>query len=143
MRLGVTGGDVWQAVTDVLEDEGFGNSLNPGRHTHLDEWVHTPFRRDSRDALSSGMALQCDIIPTGIREGWTANCEDGLALTDEALRDEIAAKHPQVWARILARRAFMRAQLGIDVADEVLSLSNIAACFMPFWLSPDRMLVAG
>jgi len=37
----------------------------------------------------------------------------------------------------------MRAQLDIDVADEVLSLSKISACFMSFWLRPDRILVAG
>ena len=63
-------------------------------------------------------------------------------MADEALRDEVAAKHPQVWARILARCAFMRAQLGVDVADEVLSLSNIPACFMPF-LAQSRLHPGG
>jgi len=37
----------------------------------------------------------------------------------------------------------MRAQLDIDVADKVLSLSNITACFMSFRLSLDRFLAAG
>ena len=37
----------------------------------------------------------------------------------------------------------MRAQLDIDVADKVLSLSNITACVVSFRLSLDRFLAAG
>jgi hypothetical protein len=87
------------------------------------------------------MALQCDIIPSNARAGWAVNCEDALAVADEALRAELAERHPAVWRRIEARRAFMRDTLGIDIAPEVLPLSNTPALLRPFWLAPDTALV--
>jgi hypothetical protein len=87
------------------------------------------------------MALQSDIIPDCARPGWAANCEDTVALADEEMRANLARAYPSVWARIVARRAFMMASLGLQLAEEVLPLSNIPAYFPPFWLSPDRVLV--
>jgi hypothetical protein len=86
------------------------------------------------------MVLQSDIIPTGIRPGWTANCEDTVAVADVSLRAEIAARHPALWSRIEARRAFMGDRLGIGVGDEVLPLSCTCGYFTPFWLSPEQAL---
>src|SRR5207237_1420878 len=78
-----------------------------------------PMRAGSADPLASGMVIQSDIIPTGIRPGWTANCEDTVAIADGDLRAAIEARHPELWSRITARRAFMRDRLGIEVRDEV------------------------
>ena len=86
------------------------------------------------------MVIQSDIIPTGIRPGWTANCEDTVAIGDAALRADIESRHPELWSRITARRAFMRDRLGIDVRDEVLPLTPTPAYFPPFWLDLDRAL---
>jgi hypothetical protein len=86
------------------------------------------------------MVMQSDIIPTGIRPGWTANCEDTLAVADAGLRAEIEARHPALWSRIEARRAFMRDRLGVAVRDEVLPLSCTCAFFTPFWLAPGQAL---
>jgi hypothetical protein len=86
------------------------------------------------------MVLQSDIIPTGIRPGWTANCEDTVAVADASLRAEIEARHPALWSRIEARRDFMRDRLGVSVRDEVLPLSCTCAHFTPFWLSPGHAL---
>jgi hypothetical protein len=84
------------------------------------------------------MVIQTDIIPTGIRAGWTANCEDTVAIGDAKLRAAIESRHPELWARITARRAFLRERLGIEVRDEVLPLSPTPAYFPPFWLDLDR-----
>jgi len=139
VSIGVTGGDVHAAVLDSLRDAGFGPALNPGHLVHLDEWVHSPIRPGARDRLVSGMALQCDIIPTSNRAGWVANCEDTVALADAELRGELERRHPAVWSRILARRAFMADELGLRVGDDVLPLSNTPAWFPPFWLAPDQV----
>ena len=52
--------------------------------------------------LQSGMALQVDIIPATGTDYFTTNIEDGIALADEAMRDEMAAPYPEAWGRIEA-----------------------------------------
>jgi hypothetical protein len=140
LELGVSGGDVFREITALLEGEEFASSLNPGHLIHYEEWLDSPIRAGSSDPIASGMVFQSDIIPTGIRAGWTANCEDTIAIGDGPLRAEIEARHPGLWSRITARRAFIRDQLGIEVRDEVLPLSSTAGYFPPFWLDPDRVL---
>jgi hypothetical protein len=86
--------------------------------------------------LQSGMALQLDIIPSTGSVYHTSNIEDGIALADDALRAELAARYPDMWQRICKRRAFMAGELGIQLKPEVLPLSNLAGYLPPLWLSP-------
>ena len=90
--------------------------------------------------LGSGMALQVDAIPATGSPYFTANVEDGIALADEALRDEFTHRYPEAWQRIQARRAFMRDALGIRLKPEVLPFSNIPAYLPPYLLTPQRAL---
>jgi hypothetical protein len=138
--IGVEGGAVWKAVHDRIGDPFFGVFLNPGHLIHIDEWLHSPIFSGSTIPFRSGMALQVDIIPaTGTR--WhTSNIEDGIALADATLRDELAARYPQAWQRIEARRAFMRDELGIRLRPEILPFSNIPAFLPPFWLVRDKAM---
>ncbi len=138
--IGVTGGEIYDAVMSRLSDPFFGIGLNPGHLLHLDEWVHSPIRKSSQQKLSSGMALQCDIIPATGTEYFTSNIEDGIALADAALRDDLQHRYPEAWSRIKARRAFMVDILGIRLKPEVLPLSNLAAWLPPFWMSPDKAM---
>jgi hypothetical protein len=138
--IGATGGAVYDAVMSRLSDPFFGVGLNPGHLIHLDEWVHSPIRKDSPQRLASGMALQCDIIPATGTEYFTSNIEDGIALADEAVRDELQARFPEAWKWIEARRAFMIDTLGINLKPEVLPLSNIPAWLPPFWLTPEKAM---
>lgn len=138
--IGVSGADVHEAVMSRLADPFFGVGLNPGHLIHLDEWVHSPIRKESRFRLRSGMALQCDIIPATGTAHFTTNIEDGIALADEALRADLAARYPDAWRRITARRRFMTEVLGIALKPEVLPLGNMPGWLPPFWLAPGQAM---
>ena len=140
LAVGTPGGEVFAAVTELLAGEEFASSLNPGHLIHYEEWMDSPIRDGSEDPIASGMVLQSDIIPTGIRPGWTINCEDTVAIADAALREEIEARHPALWARILVRQDYVRSTLGIQLRDDVLPLSCTAAYLRPFWLAGGRAL---
>jgi hypothetical protein len=140
IHIGQTGG-VLQAIIDRhLGDPFFGIFLNPGHQIHLDEWVSSPIWPDSTVELRSGMAFQVDIIPATGTPYFTTNIEDGIALADAPLREEMATRYPAAWARIQARRTFMGEALGIDLNPDVLPFSNIPAYLPPFLLRPDRAM---
>lgn len=144
IRIGQTGGVLQEIIDRRLGDPFFGIVLNPGHQISLDEWVSSPIWRGSTVELRSGMAFQVDIIPATGTDYFTTNIEDGIALADEMLRAEVAARFPTAWARIEARRAFMRDALGITLHPDVLPFSNIPAYLPPFLLRPDRaMTMAG
>jgi hypothetical protein len=139
--IGVTGGEVAAAVENALAGAGatFRPMLNPGHLISFDEWVHSPIEQGSEVQLFSGMALQCDIIPTPIPVGAALNCEDSIVLADEALRAEIASRHPELWARINRNRDFMQSQLGLTLRPEMLPLSLANAYLPPAWFSPEMV----
>jgi hypothetical protein len=140
LAVDAPGGEVFAAVTDLLAGEEFASSLNPGHLIHYEEWMDSPIRAGSEDPIASGMVLQSDIIPTGIRPGWTVNCEDTVAIADATLRGELKAGHPALWSRIRARQEYVRSTLGIQLRDDVLPLSCTAAYLRPFWLASGRAL---
>jgi hypothetical protein len=141
LDVGRSGGDVFEEITSLLEGEKFASSLNPGHLIHYEEWLDSPIRAGSDDPIASGMVIQSDIIPTGIGPGWTANCEDTVAIGDATLRAELESRHPELWARITARQALLRDRLGVNVRDDVLPLSPTPCYFPPFWLDLDKALV--
>ncbi len=141
LRIGQKGGVLQEIVDRRLGDPFFGIFLNPGHQLHLDEWVNTPVGPGSTVQLRSGMALQVDIIPATGTEYFTTNIEDGIALADEPMRTEMAARYPEAWGRIEARREFMTDVLGLEVHPDVLPFSNIPAYLPPYLLAPDRAMV--
>lgn len=144
LRIGLAGGVLQEIIDRRLGDAFFGVGLNPGHQLHLDEWVNSPVWRGSTVELRSGMAMQVDIIPATGTPWFTTNIEDGIALADVGMRAELAAAYPEAWARIVARRAFMRDSLGIELHPDVLLLSNLAGHLPPYLLSPGlAMTVAG
>ncbi|MEO6062783.1 MAG: M24 family metallopeptidase [Thermoflexales bacterium] len=137
LAIGVTGGEIHHRVMKALAGATWQPALNPGHLVSIDEWTHTPIRPGSADGIGSGMALQCDIIPAPMPNGWALNCEDTVAIADAGLRADIAAAHPDLWRRIQDRRQFMRDALGLVLSEDVLPLSNAPACLAPFWLDAD------
>jgi hypothetical protein len=140
LGLGVAGGALAEVIDRRLGDPFFGIFLNPGHLLALDEWVASPVWRRSSVPLRSGMVFQVDIIPATGTEHFTTNIEDGIALADEALRDVLATRFPDVWRRVTARREFMAEELGIVLAPEVLPLSDMPAYLPPFVLRPDHVM---
>ena len=138
--IGVAGGTLDAIARKHLGAPFFNLILNPGHLIHLDEWMNTPVYPNSRETLRSGQAIQCDIIPAVGAPYHSANIEDGLALLDQTGRDELRDKFPEVAKRADARRAFMSDVLGIRLKPEVVPLSNLAAAYPPFLLSPNRLL---
>ena len=140
LGIGVEGCAMFDAVMHHVGDPFFGIGLNPGHLIHLDEWMHSPIKKNSKMKLASGMALQCDIIPATGTAYFTSNIEDGVALADEPLREAFKSKYPESWKRIQARRTFMIETLGIKLRPEVLPFSNMAGWLPPFWLAPDKAM---
>ena len=142
-KIGAAGGDIHAAVTETLARGGLRSALNPGHLTGYREWTHTPVRPGSRETIASGMACQVDIIPTPLPNGRALNCEDPVTFADAALREELRARHPEVYARIGARRAFVEKELGIALDASILPMSSTPLCFAPFWLRSDWIFAAG
>jgi hypothetical protein len=140
LRVGQTGGALFDIVERHLGDPFFGIFLNPGHQIGLDEWVNSPISKGSTIELRSGMALQVDIIPATGTDYFTTNIEDGIALADAGLRDALADRYPDTWRRIEARRRFMADALGIVLHADVLPFSNIPAYLPPFVLRPDHAM---
>ena len=140
LAIGVAGGDLYEAVMSRLGDPFFGIGLNPGHLIHLEEWLHSPVKKQGKIKLVSGMALQCDVIPATGTDYFTTNIEDGVGLADAALRREFAQRFPEAWSRIERRRAFMKEMLGIALKPDVLPFSNMPAWLPPFWLAPEQVI---
>lgn len=141
--IGIAGGDLHDAVVDKLAEGGLKSALNPGHLVSYDEWSHSPVQPGSADQIRSGMVFQVDVIPTPTPAGTALNCEDTVAFADAALRDELAAKHPETWARIVERRKFMSDEIGVPLKEAILPLSNIPLYLPPLWLAADTVLVNG
>ncbi|HEY8576204.1 MAG TPA: Xaa-Pro aminopeptidase [Devosia sp.] len=140
-NIGTTGGALHEAVVNKLAEANLKSALNPGHLVSYDEWSHSPVRPGSTEILRSGMVFQVDVIPGPMPAGKALNCEDAVAIADAALCAELAAKHPETWTRIQARRKFLRDQIGVTLGEHLLPLSNIQLCLPPLWLRSDHVIV--
>ncbi len=139
--LGVTGDELDRAVNAAIGGAPWKSFVNAGHLTSYDEWVYGFGLPGSSWAVQSGMMMQCDIIPAPLPPGMALNCEDSLAIADDALRAELAARYPDVWKRIERRRAFMAEQLGFTLKPEVLPLGAAPAYLPPCWMNPTTVCV--
>lgn len=140
MRPGVSGGAVWQHMRQALPFDLFGVTLNPGHLIGLDEWVSSPIREGSRDALASGMAMQMDVIPGHPVYGST-RMEDGYVIADAMLRADLARDFPNVAARCEKRARFMREVIGMIVPETLLPLADTCGIVAPFLFDPAQVVV--
>jgi Xaa-Pro aminopeptidase len=141
LSIGKTGGDVYNSVCDIIGTPAdFGIALNLGHLIHTDEWSNTPFYKDSKDTLHSGMAIQCDFTSSFEDMGVSVHTEDGVVLADETMRAEMKCLAPKSYDRIESRRDFMINVLGIRIAPEVLPTSDLPAVFFPYLLDINLVL---
>lgn len=140
IRIGMTGGEMYSLIESILPKAEYHWHLNPGHLVADEEWLCSPIGPQSTAPLRSGMLLQIDIIPS--RAGYAgASIEDTVALADAALRAELAQTYPELWQRVLARRAYLKTQLGIRLPDAVLPFSNTVGYLRPWLLDRNRALV--
>lgn len=134
VRIGMTGGEMYELIESVLPKSKYGWKLNPGHLTAGEEWMSSPMYPNSEIQLASGMMFQVDIIPSIPGYGG-ANAEDGIVLADEELRAELSEQYPELWERIQKRREYMIQTLGIQLRPEVLPMSTINGYYRPYLLN--------
>ena len=135
------GADLYDKIEEVLPKEQYGWHLNPGHLCADEEWLASPIYPDSSEKIKSGMLFQFDIIPSV--PGYSgASCEGGVVLADEHLRAVIQNEYPGMWARMQARRSYLIEEIGIQLSEEVLPMSNAAAYYRPFFLNKESALSA-
>ena len=135
MRPGVLGGDIWTQIQTDLPFNRYGVTLNPGHLIGADEWISSPIYQGSAEPLRSGMAMQCDIIPSHPDWGST-RMEDGYVIADAALRAALTQDYPALMTRVTQRQKFMRGSLGLDVPESLLPLADTCGIVAPFLLDP-------
>ena len=139
LRIGQPGGELARLINERLPFAKFGIFLNAGHLIHLDEWLSSPIYPGSAIPLHSGMALQVDVIPASPIY-FSTRMEDGVVLADANLRHQLQADFPACFARCQQRRQFMQEALGIEIAEEVLPLSNMPGIVPPYFLRPNLIL---
>ena len=143
IRIGMTGGELFELVDTVLPRETYHWKLCPGHLTADEEWMSSPVYEHSGEILRSGMMLQLDIIPSVPGYGGTG-CENGIVLADEQLRAALEQEAPELSARMRKRQEWIRRELGIRLPDAVLPLSSGVGYLRPFLLRKGTaMAVAG
>lgn len=140
VKIGINGSDFYQNFSDFYPQETYGWELNPGHLTADEEWLSSPFYKDSTAKVQSGMIFQVNFIPhQPPHQGVTA--ESTVALADEGLREEIASQYPDLWERIQKRRAYMAENLHISLDESLLPLASTLGYLRPFMLNGDYALV--
>jgi len=142
LAIGTEGGELHALIQRLLPFDKYGVFLNPGHLIHFEEWLCSPIYAGSTEPIRSGMVFQTDIIPSNPIY-FSARMEDGLAIANQTLREEIAARFPDAWRRIVARRQFAAETLGFPLSEDHLPLSNTFGLVAPFVLNPHRVFAIG
>ncbi len=137
VKLNARAGDVYEKVMSFIGEERFGVMLNPGHNIGMDEWTNSPFYPNSDLLLPNGTHLQCDMICVNQDPYCSGICEDTVVIADETMRAELQQKYPEVYDRIIKRQEMMRTELGIQIDDSLLPMSNLNAVYFPYGLNRD------
>lgn len=139
MRIGTLCSEIYQAIEEALPKTEYHWVLNPGHFTDADEWSSSPIYPGSNVRIQSGMMLQMDIIPSVPGYGGVS-AEDGIAIADQDLRDELSCMYPETWKRICDRQEYMLRELGIKLPEEVLPMSDTLGYLRPYLLQKENAL---
>lgn len=132
VKIGATGGEVYEKVKEVVEDYGkMGIGLNPGHMIHTDEWTNSPFGKGNTTVFKPGMAIQCDFGSSLPQYNVCIHEEDGVVLADSAMQEDIKRAYPKAYQRMIKRREFMKNELGIVLHDTVLPTSDLPGVVFP------------
>lgn len=136
LKIGVTGGEIYDSMHEFAEDSFYGVTLNPGHEIRDEEWINSPIASGSQLALPAQAMLQSDIIVNANPPYSGIHTEDGLVLADRNTREQLKVRYPDAWRRIQRRRALMTEKLGYIIHEDVLPLSDMQGMVTPFLLNP-------
>ncbi|MCL2641415.1 MAG: M24 family metallopeptidase [Phycisphaerales bacterium] len=140
LKIGTAGKSIIETIKrGVPEYDRLGVGLNPGHLIHTDEWTSSIFTESEAYPVRNGMSIQCDIIAVP-KDYPGVHIEDGVIVADAETRQRFAAKYPENWKRIQARRKWMKEYLNIRINDEVLPLSDLQGCLSPWTANPHSVL---
>jgi hypothetical protein len=139
VKVGVSGGELYDQVMGIIGGPEFGVTLNPGHYTAMDEWSNSGAYKNSPLPVLSASALQTDIIAAGSNPVMTAICEDTVIVADGAFRKKVKDAYPGVYARIEARGKMIREILNIPVSDDLMPVSPLAGVMFPYMLDPSKV----
>ncbi|EFI85050.1 M24 family metallopeptidase [Listeria grayi] len=140
IQIGISGDFLYQNIQTVLPQEDFHWELNPGHFTATEEWLASPFYPGSTCTVKSGQIFQIDIIPS-VAGFAGVSAEEGIAIADKDLRIEIQKDYPLVWERIMRRRNYLKKELGIELSEEILPMSDTLAYYRPYLLDKTAAMV--
>lgn len=139
IKIGADAGKFYEDFEAFYPQNKYGWELNPGHLTANEEWMSSPFYKDSKATVKSGMIFQVDFIPIQPpHQGVSA--ESTIALADENLREAIQNEYPELWARIVERREYIIEELNIELPEEVLPLASTVGYLRPFMLNKEISL---
>ena len=134
VHCGMTGGQLYQRIDEVLPKAEYHWSLCPGHLTADEEWMSSPVYAGSEEVLESGMLFQIDIIPS-VKGYAGTSAESTVALADEALRQEIQKHAPELWKRMMQRRSYLENELNIRLNPDILPMCSTVAYLRPLLLN--------
>lgn len=140
IQIGISGDFLYQNIQTVLPQEDFHWELNPGHFTATEEWLASPFYPGSTCTVKSGQIFQIDIIPS-VAGFAGVSTEEGIAIADKDLRIEIQKDYPLVWERIMRRRNYLKKELGIELSEEILPMSDTLAYYRPYLLDKTAAMI--
>lgn len=136
IEIGKSAGEFYHQFEEYYPQEKFGWSLCPGHLTAEEEWLSSPFYKNSDATIQSGMIFQIDFIPSQPNHNGVS-AESTVVLADNKLCREIKQEYPKLWMRIENRRKYMREELNIHLPAEVLPLTSIVGYYRPFLLNKE------
>lgn len=137
IRCGMEGREMFDIIEYELPRTRYGWSLCPGHLIGEEEWMSSPIYEGSLEKLESGMLLQVDIIPS-VKGYNGVSAESTVLLADDALKSDIKAQYPEMYERMMARREYLKNELGIKVSDDIMPMCSTVAYLRPFLLAHDK-----
>ena len=139
IRIGMEGKELFQIVEEVLPRATYGWTLCPGHLTAEEEWLASPVYETSKEKLKSGMIFQIDIIPSV--PGYAGvGAESTVVLASDKLKEELQTEYPEMFVRMLKRKAYMKEVLGICVSDDIMPMCSTVAYLRPYLLDHEKAL---
>lgn len=139
LSIGKKGGEFYQEFSEFYPQATYGWHLCPGHLVADEEWLSSPFYQESDAVVQSGNIYQVDFIPSQASHNGVS-AESTIAIADADLRARIQADQPELWARIQARKAYLRDKLGLDLSEELLPLASTFAYYRPFLLNQETAI---